>query len=38
MFIDVTGVRLIPGNNGDDCPGNGESFDENGKLIEMCCD
>ncbi len=38
MFIDVTGVKLIPGNNGDNCPGNGETFDENGELIGMCCD
>lgn len=28
----------IPGNNGRDCPLNGEHFDDNGKLIECCCD
>ena len=33
MIIDVTGVMLIPGNNGNDCPGNGESAG-----IECCCD
>ncbi len=38
MIIDVTGTILIPGNNSQDCPGNGEHFDENGELIEICCD
>lgn len=38
MIIDVTGIELIPGNNGDDCPGNGEHFDDNGNAIECCCD
>jgi len=33
MIVDVTGVVLIPGNLGKDCPGNGE--DPN---IECCCD
>ena len=38
MIIDVTGIELLPGNNGDDCMGNGEHFDERGHLIECCCD
>ena len=38
MYIDITGIELTPGNNGDDCLGNGEHFDENGEIIEMCCD
>ena len=36
MIIDVTGIELIPGNNGEDCPGNGEHIDNNGKVIECC--
>ena len=32
MLIDVTGIELIPGNSGKDCPGNGL----NG--YECCCD
>ncbi len=38
MIIDVTGIELIPGNKGKDCPGNGEHYDINGELIECCCD
>lgn len=38
MIIDVTGTTIIPGNNGEDCPGNVEHYDENGALIEMRCD
>lgn len=38
MIIDITGVELTPGNDGLDCLGNGEHFDENGNLIECCCD
>jgi len=38
MIVDVTGTILIPGNNGRDCPGNGEHFDKNGELIGICCD
>ena len=38
MIIDVTGTILIPGNNGKDCPGNGEIKDDNGEIIECCCD
>ncbi len=32
MIIDITGTQLIPGNNGDDCPGNGLYPD-----FECCC-
>lgn len=38
MIIDFTGVELIPGNLGKDCPGNGMHYDENGDIIECCCD
>ncbi len=38
MIIHPTGVELIPGNQGEDCPGNGKQTDENGNLIERCCD
>ena len=31
MIVDITGVVLIPGNYGRDCPGNGETG-------ECCCD
>ena len=31
MIIDVTGTVLIPGNQGRDCPGNGETG-------ECCCE
>lgn len=33
MYTDVIGVQLIPGNQGKDCPGNGENPE-----IECCCD
>ena len=33
MIVDITGVVLIPGNQGRECPGNGE--DPN---AECCCD
>ena len=36
-FMDVTGIKLTPGNGGKDCLGNGEYYDENGILIECCC-
>ena len=38
MIVDVTGVVLVPGNGGRDCPGNGETYDAQGHLIECCCD
>ena len=31
MIVDITGIILIPGNGGKDCPGNGEAGD-------CCCD
>ena len=33
LITDVTGVMLIPGNQGNDCPGNGTNPN-----IECCCD
>ncbi len=38
MIIDITGVELTPGNNGEDCKGNGKYQDSYGNLIECCCD
>lgn len=38
MIIDVTGVVLTPGNHGKDCLGNGEHFDEDSYMYELCCD
>ena len=38
MIRDVTGIELIPGNNGEDCPGNGNHIDSSGMPIECCCD
>ncbi|MCI5891782.1 MAG: hypothetical protein MRZ66_00025 [Clostridiales bacterium] len=38
MIIDVTGVEIVPGNFGKDCPGNGEHYDSDGNLIWCCCD
>ena len=38
MIIDITGIELTPGNNGEDCKGNGKHYDANGNLIECCCD
>ena len=38
MIIDVTGIELTPGNDGKDCLGNGSHYEENGELIECCCD
>lgn len=37
MIID-TGVELIPGNGGKDCPGNGLGVDEQGNPLPWCCD
>ena len=31
MILDITGVILLPGNGGKDCPGNG-------RFGECCCD
>ena len=33
MIIDIMGTILIPGNQGKDCPGNG-----NDPAVECCCD
>ena len=33
MIVDITGTVLVPGNQGKDCPGNGEN-----REIECCCD
>ena len=33
MIIDITGTILMPGNEGRDCPGNGEH-----PGVECCCD
>lgn len=38
MIIDVTGIKLTPGNHGRDCLGNGLYVDEKGITIECCCD
>ena len=38
MILDITGIELIPGNKGKDCPGNGNHMDKSGNLIECCCD
>lgn len=38
MILDVTGVELIPGNNGENCPGNGKQVNSLGLPIECCCD
>lgn len=38
IIIDITGIELTPGNNGKDCQGNGEHYDQSGNLIECCCD
>ncbi len=37
-IIDVTGIKLTPGNEGKDCLGNGAHYDKKGRLIECCCD
>ena len=33
LIVDITGTILIPGNQGNDCPGNGTNPE-----IECCCD
>lgn len=38
MIVDVTGIELVPGNLGQDCPGNGPHRDNTGNLLECCCD
>ncbi len=38
MIVDITGIELTPGDNGEYCLGNGEHLDESGNFIECCCD
>lgn len=38
MIIDITGIELIPGENGIHCPGNGKQTDRFGRIIECCCE
>lgn len=38
MITDMNGIKLTPGNHGEDCNGNGKHFDNCGNLIECCCD
>ena len=38
MIIDVTGIELTPGRNGESCLGNGKHTDDRGFIIECCCD
>ncbi len=37
MIKDVTGIKLTPGNNGDDCLGDGRHYDKKGRKVECCC-
>ena len=36
-IYDITGVELTPGDM-EKCLGNGEHLDDNGNVIECCCD
>ena len=38
MILDISGIELIPGNQGMYCPGNGMQKDVFGLPIECCCD
>jgi len=38
MTVEITKAGMIPGNHGKDGPGNGKHRDENGNVIECCCD
>lgn len=38
MILDISGIELIPGNQGIYCPGNGMQKDVFGLPIECCCD
>lgn len=38
MITDNDNLALMPGNNGNDCPRNGNHVQANGQLIECCCD
>jgi len=37
-MTDITGTVLHPGNWGVNCMGNGTVYNEQGELIECCCD
>lgn len=36
--VKTDNMDFVPGNYGEDCPFNGECYDEKGDLIECCCD
>ena len=38
MIIDITGIELTPGNQWQDCRGNGSHYDKDGNPLECCCD
>lgn len=38
MILDITGIELIPGNNGENCFGNGKHYHKDRSPIECCCD
>lgn len=40
MIVEENEMKLFPGNEGKDCPGNGTNVDKNGKIICLCdeCD
>lgn len=38
MLIDITGIEITPGNLGIDCLGNGLHKNNDGEIIECCCD
>ncbi len=38
MNVDKNKTVLTPENGGENCLGNGKHYDENGSLIECCCD
>ena len=38
MIKDITGIKLTPGNFGEECLGNGKHYDKKNQLIECCCD
>lgn len=37
-IIDISGIKLTPGNHGRDCRRNGFHTNSRGKTIECCCD
>lgn len=38
IIEDYINIELTLGNGGENCLGNGEHIDENGKTIEICCE